>query len=445
MDRYDKWTESQLQKECLRRGINSEGYKSKLAKRVADDDEEKEQAKPRPLFDQSTDLTGAKELAYLNSQTKFDKNYWNSVLESELEFFEAMVTSKKAELASAMRTADLKHQATVGVKAMRILGYVKAIGSSTIPVSAPNNPSLKTSNATVLLPSSEPTQKPSSTKKLTPQPTSTPKPTPASKKIAADTSAFDSTPAAKKPYLPMPFIESAFHKAPRPKAAATRKPRAKKAAPEPEQMPKPAPKKFMTEAGAAYLKSLEGNTDTTDYDQFIAAPSKTKCPNMETEASIAKKLRLNPEQITNPDLAHERVEKDSVQDDLINVGYLFLPCEDEQKIRGDTLPSLKNEYRAFAVTDVRADKTGYFMVFEKTAKGDRDLKKCFELIDIEIDDKSFFDKNVMDVKISKRYDAEEEPEPDSEPEPEPEMEQVDLGYTFVPYKKPAPRRGRWGR
>lgn len=126
MDRYDKWTESQLQKECLRRGINSEGHKSKLVKRVADDDEEKEQAKPRGVFDQATDPTGAKELAYLNSQTKFDKNYWNSVLGSELEFYEAMVKSKKAELASAMNTADLKHQAAVGVKAMRILGYIKA-------------------------------------------------------------------------------------------------------------------------------------------------------------------------------------------------------------------------------------------------------------------------------------------------------------------------------
>ena len=34
----------------------------------------------------------------------------------------------------------------------------------------------------------------------------------------------------------------------------------------------------------------------------------------------------------------------------------------------------------------------------------------FRLIDIEIDDKSFFDKNVTDVKISKRDDAVKEPE-----------------------------------
>ncbi|KAH9209688.1 hypothetical protein DL95DRAFT_466542 [Leptodontidium sp. 2 PMI_412] len=444
MDRYDKWTESQLQKECLRRGINSEGHKSKLVKRVADDDEEKEQAKPRGVFDQATDPTGAKELAYLNSQTKFDKNYWNSVLGSELEFYEAMVKSKKAELASAMNTADLKHQAADTSKLLA--AFAKTTSTDFFhgfiaPTSALENPSQKTDKATVLLPSSEPTQK-ASTKKLTPQPTTTPKITTTSKTASSPT-VIAPAPATKKPYLPMPVIESIFHKAPPSKPPAARKPRAKKAAPEPE--PKPAPKKFMTAAGAAYLKSLEGNSDTTDYDQFIAAPSKTKRPNTETEASIAKKLRLNPEQITSPDLAHDRIEKDYVQEDLVNVGYLFLPCEDEKKIRGDTLPFLKNEYRAFAVTEVRADKTGYFMVFEKTAKGDRDLKKCFELIDIEIDDKSFFDKNVTDVKISKRDDAVEEPEPDSEPEPEPEMEVVDLGYTFVPYKKPAPRRGRWGR
>ena len=69
--------------------------------------------------------------------------------------------------------------------------------------------------------------------------------------------------------------------------------------------------------------------------------------------------------------------------------------------------------------------------------------KSSRCIDTEIDDQSFFDKNVTDVKISKRLEAVEEPEsePEEEPEEEPEMEEVNLGYTFVPYKKPAPRRG----
>ncbi|KAH7319188.1 hypothetical protein BKA65DRAFT_96629 [Rhexocercosporidium sp. MPI-PUGE-AT-0058] len=179
----------------------------------------------------------------------------------------------------------------------------------------------------------------------------------------------------------MPYIESAFHKAPpSKKAAVARKPRSKKTAPELEPKLKPPTRKFMTEAGAAYLKSLEGNSTITDYDQFIvSAPKTKKSPNTKTEASIAKKLRLNPEQTVNPDLEHRSVEKKSVQADLYNVGYLFLPCEDEKKIRGDTLSYLKHEYRAFAVSEVRADKTGYFMVFEKTVKGDRDLTKCFDI------------------------------------------------------------------
>ncbi|KAK0118022.1 hypothetical protein ONS95_012333 [Cadophora gregata] len=79
------------------------------------------------------------------------------------------------------------------------------------------------------------------------------------------------------------------------------------------------------------------------------------------------------------------------------------------------------------------------MIFEKTAKGDKDLKKCFELIDIEIEEKSFFDKNVSDVKISKREDAVEEPDFESDPEPRPGMEEANLGYSHVPYKKPALR------
>lgn len=67
------------------------------------------------------------------------------------------------------------------------------------------------------------------------------------------------------------------------------------------------------------------------------------------------------------------------------------------------------------------------------------------LIDIEIDEKSFFDKNVTDVKMSKRDDAVEEPESESEAEPESKMEEVNLGYTYVPYKQPAPRRTAWRR
>jgi len=73
----------------------------------------------------------------------------------------------------------------------------------------------------------------------------------------------------------MPFVESAFHKTP-PKR--TRKPRAnaKKAAAEPE--PKPQPKKFMTAAGAAYLKSLDGGDDTSNYDSYVAPTLTLKRP-----------------------------------------------------------------------------------------------------------------------------------------------------------------------
>lgn len=105
-----------------------------------------------------------------------------------------------------------------------------------------------------------------------------PKNTPANETATTKIDATDSAPTVKKTYEPMPFVESAFHKTP-PKP--TRKPRAnaKKAAAEPEL--KPQPKKFMTAAGAAYLKSLDGGDDATDYDGYVAPVSSLKRPSQE--------------------------------------------------------------------------------------------------------------------------------------------------------------------
>lgn len=196
--------------------------------------------------------------------------------------------------------------------------------------------------------------------------------TPVPKKTAANDTPTAPTPAVKKVIEPMPYVASAFRKAPPLKA--TRKPRAKKAAPKPE--PAPAPKKFMTEKGAAFFKALEGDSSSMDYDKFFTAP-KNKRTNPETEASIAKKLKLKPVQPANPDLEPHRLEKESVQDNLIGDSFLFLVCQDKEMIRGDKLRLLQYQYRAFAIIEVRADTTGYFMVFEKTVSGDRDLKKCW--------------------------------------------------------------------
>ncbi|KAL2063284.1 hypothetical protein VTL71DRAFT_5089 [Oculimacula yallundae] len=517
MDRYDKWTEDKLRRECNRRKLSHGGHKSKLAQRIARDDEEKQQATSHLAFDQKSDPDGVKEATHLNSQARFDRNYWNSVVGSELEFHEAMAKSKKAELVDVLKSIEEKFQVAMNNRDARVARYKEASTGSVLPSPALTHASLVIEIIDDEVPSPEHTRGPSTKKLPTPSavpqleftpsakpqaivsPIDVPPPPPKkahlpmpviesafykapylkdaratrAKKAAPEpqskstsekstTEAGATAPVAKKAtssaksqpiaspievppppankvYLPMPVIESAFHKTPPPKAG--RKPRAKKAAPEPE--PKRAPKKFMTQAGAEFLKALDGSKNT-DYEKFIAEPSKSKRPTTETEQSVAKKLRLNPEQTTiKEDRYHAMVEKESVQEALTDDGYLFLPCEDEKKIRGDRLTDLSYQYRAFAVTKVRADSTGYFMVFERTVKGDRDLKKCLGLIDLEIGENTFFDKNVTDVKMSKRPDAVEELEPDSEPESEPEREEVNLGHTFVPYKKPAPRRGRW--
>ncbi|CZT09733.1 uncharacterized protein RAG0_14401 [Rhynchosporium agropyri] len=614
MDRYDRWTEDKLRQECIERKLRCDGVKSKLAKRIADHDEVTQYAEPHPVFDRDSDLKGNKEATYLDSQAEFDENYWNSVLGSELEFFETMVESKKTELADTLKNIEVEYDAAMNKKDARVASYEDASASSgqvaeTSSRSASPNLSLEISSlmdesSAIVQSSPEPTHE-VLTKKLSPTPcihqpeiTSIAKPQPAGAAVSvlAPTSkkaylpmplaeyAFNKAPPSnggrqagakkaipsaapktapttgvtengaiasvvKNVYLPMPKIESAFHKTPLPKDArktqvkkaapglvsksaltkstesgtvvpftkkayfpmpkiesafhkislpkagrkahttkapakpepkslskktttesgaapaadkvyksmskiesafhktpppkSTRKGRAKKPAPEPE--PKPEPRKFMTEAGIKYLK--EHSIDSkkiTEYEKLVEDPSNLKRPSLETEASKAKKLRLDPEEVIKPDRDHARVEEDSVQACLINVGYLYLPCEDEKKVRGDSLPYLSYQYRAFAITDFRADKNGYFMVFEKTIKGDRDLKKCLELIDMEIAEKTFFDKNVTDVKMSKRDDAEEELEAESESETEPGREGVELGYTHVPYKN-VPSQSRWGR
>ena len=123
-----------------------------------------------------------------------------------------------------------------------------------------------------------PAQTPATEKSATVPAAPNPKKTPASETGATKIDATDSAPTVKKTYEPMPFVESAFHKTP-PKRARKPRANAKKAAAEPE--PKPQPKKFMTAAGAAYLKSLDGGDDTTDYDNCVAPLSSLKRPSQE--------------------------------------------------------------------------------------------------------------------------------------------------------------------
>lgn len=133
--------------------------------------------------------------------------------------------------------------------------------------------------------------KTSATEKSAPVPAaSNPKNTPANEAATTKNDATDFAPTVKKTYEPMPFVESAFHKTP-PKP--TRKPRAnaKKAAAEPE--PEPQPKKFMTAAGAAYLKSLDGGKEATEYANYVAPLSSLKRPSQEVRM-VGRLPRIYP-------------------------------------------------------------------------------------------------------------------------------------------------------
>lgn len=121
---------------------------------------------------------------------------------------------------------------------------------------------------------------PAKTEKSIPRPTTTaPKTTSTIKTCATNNVLADSALPLKKTYEPMPVIESAFHKTPPPQGA--RKPRTNaKAASTPAQEPEPQPKKFMTAAGATYLKSLEGSK-STNYDKYVAPSPTFKRPSQE--------------------------------------------------------------------------------------------------------------------------------------------------------------------
>lgn len=132
MERYDKWTELQLQKESTRRYLDNDGQKVELTRRLVDDDKSKHE--PRGTFSKFSDPTGKYEEAYIRSQTKFEKNSWYSILGSEIQFHEDMIKAKKAQLFEALKKADKELKAAMQVKEARIAGYkgVKEVASPAV-------------------------------------------------------------------------------------------------------------------------------------------------------------------------------------------------------------------------------------------------------------------------------------------------------------------------
>ncbi|KAI9047563.1 hypothetical protein LZ554_008279 [Drepanopeziza brunnea f. sp. 'monogermtubi'] len=101
----------------------------------------------------------------------------------------------------------------------------------------------------------------------------------------------------------------------------------------------------------------------------------------------------------------DRYEKKSIKSTLGNTGYLHILVRNKNKIRSDRLADMEATYTTFSVKKVRADWSGYFLLFESD-EGDAWLENCYCLIGTDVEDGSFADRNVYEVKARRRVDAE---------------------------------------
>jgi len=135
-------------------------------------------------------------------------------------------------------------------------------------------------------------------------------------------------------------------------------------------------------------------------------PTKKIC----TESTIRAIARgIKGQRKPYPDPSAHKIESELVAPQLSTFGYIHLVCHDSAMIRGDTMVFLLFHYQGFAIELTRADKTGYFMVFQKSLTGDADLANCYECIRDELNRKRMLDKNIIDVDmVPKQVDGESE-------------------------------------
>ncbi|KAG4412827.1 hypothetical protein IFR04_014035 [Cadophora malorum] len=94
------------------------------------------------------------------------------------------------------------------------------------------------------------------------------------------------------------------------------------------------------------------------------------------EPVIAKKRRLESLNTTDTiEFRPDAIERAFIKPTLGNVPHLWLATE-HAAIRGDFLSRLLWYFKKFRATYVRANKTGYFVFFEKDAEKDHALSAC---------------------------------------------------------------------
>ncbi|GAB7353299.1 hypothetical protein MBLNU459_g3799t1 [Dothideomycetes sp. NU459] len=75
--------------------------------------------------------------------------------------------------------------------------------------------------------------------------------------------------------------------------------------------------------------------------------------------------------------ASQLIEQETVLSKIKRKPYLFL-SNDVVPVLGTTIPHLKKRLKAFDWRDVRADKTGYYILFEDSKRGEDETVRCFK-------------------------------------------------------------------
>ncbi|KAF2099210.1 histone H3-K4 methyltransferase Set1 [Rhizodiscina lignyota] len=75
--------------------------------------------------------------------------------------------------------------------------------------------------------------------------------------------------------------------------------------------------------------------------------------------------------------AHALVENDTVLNTIKRRPYIFIACC-YVPVLGTTIPHLKKRLKVYDWREVRVDKTGYFIVFEDSKRGEDECVRCFK-------------------------------------------------------------------
>jgi [histone H3]-lysine4 N-trimethyltransferase SETD1 len=92
-----------------------------------------------------------------------------------------------------------------------------------------------------------------------------------------------------------------------------------------------------------------------------------------------KKAKASPnvehKRNSSPDAQPELIETKAIEPQLGNRPYLFVSAG-QVVVQGDRIQHLKSKLRPSHPESVRADKSGYFVFFENSVRGDNNLSSC---------------------------------------------------------------------